>query len=806
VIARCLGALTAVLSLLAPWAGEASAAGGSALGLVNPFVGTESGAADFGTGGGAGNTFPGAAVPFGMVQLSPDTIPSDDNFAGGYTYSDSALRGFSLTHFSGAGCAQFQDIPFLPTTADVTEAPTARGSSAIKERYVASFSHDHEDASPGSYEVTLDPGTAEAITAELTASQRVGAMRLAYPRGAPANLLVNAGGSAMANGDAVLRVDPGRREISGFVESGRFCYNRNSYRVHFVARFNRDFARHGTWRDEELAPGSTETSDRAENPLNYQPVPGGPPSVPGDPTSGALAGAYVGFEPRGQPVQARIGVSFTDLEGARANLAAEGDEGFGKTRKAAEMEWERALGKVRVDGGTKRERRTFYTALYHSLLHPSLFSDADGRYAGMDGEAHRVASGARYANFSGWDIYRTQVPLLAMLFPGRADDMAASLVANAEESGCLPRWPVADGQTSVMVGDPSAPMIAAADAFGARELPRRAALSAMLRGAREPCETKGRYVQREALDDYLRLGYVPHERNSDVFTHNLVDPSQPWGSAATTLEYGIADHAISRFAMRLGDTDAAAELARRSGAWAHLLDPSTLRATSRLATGPFLPAQGPASEDGFVEGSSEQYTWLVPHDVGGLIEAIGGEEAAASRLDAFFSELNGGPDSPHAFLGNEPTLGTPWIYAWLGRPDRTREVVRRALSELYAPTPGGMPGNDDGGAMSAWYVLASIGLYPAIPGEDVLLLGTPAFDRAELDVRGRMLTLRSAGAGEEPSYVREASLDEEPLTRSWVRFAELRRGRDLRLRMGPAAGRWGSDPADAPPSFAAEGR
>jgi predicted alpha-1,2-mannosidase len=736
-----------------------------------------------------------------MVQFSPDTIPSDDNFAGGYTYSDTKLRGFSLTHFSGAGCAVYQDVPLLPTTEPVTEAPTARDSSAIRDRYVPSFSHEEEQARPGRYSVTMDPGTEDAIEAELTATTRTGAMRLRYPEGKPASLLVNGGGSAMANGDASVRIDPERREISGFVESGRFCYNRNSYEVHFVARFNRDFEASGTWLDDQLSPGSRESSDHADNPLNYQPVPGGPPSIPGDPSNGAQAGAYVTFaDLAGKPVQARIGVSFTNIEGARRNLDAEGDAGFGKLRQAATDRWEKALGKVRVSGGKRADLRTFYTALYHALLHPNVFSDADGRYAGM-GTGIERSEETRYANFSAWDIYRTQFPLLAMLFPGRASEMAGSLVANADESGCLPRWPVANGQTSVMVGDPSAPMIASAEAFGADEFPRDAALAAMLRGAREHCETDGRYVEREAIADYLSLGYIPHERNADVFTHNFVSPELPWGAAATTLEFAIADHAIARFADSLGDDATAAEFTERAGAWRNLLNPATQRATPRLASGVFLPGQTAESETGFVEGSSEQYTWSVPHDPAGLIGTIGGAEVAAERLDRFFEEINAGPDSAHAYLGNEPTLGTPWLYAWLGRPSRTQELVRRALMELYEPTPGGFPGNDDGGAMSAWWVFGALGMYPAIPGENVLVFGSPLFRKAVVRLGEGDLRIEAKDAARDRPYVKGLEVGGRARARPWARFGKIADGGSLRFKLGSKPTDWGAETADAPPSY-----
>ncbi|MDQ3936219.1 MAG: glycoside hydrolase family 92 protein, partial [Actinomycetota bacterium] len=283
---------------------------------VDVFAGTRAGAADFGTGGGAGNTFPGATVPFGMVQWSPDTDPSTENFSGGYSHGDSRIRGFSLTHLSGAGCAALRDVPFLPTTAPVTRAPGRPGSSDVDPAYLASFSHADESARPGAYLVRLGDGT----EVELSATERTGAGRFGFPAGG-GSVLVNAGGSAMANRDAEVAIDPARREVSGTVESGRFCYQRNSYRVHFAAEFSRPFAAHGAWRDQTLMPGATSASDHSDGALNYTPIPGGPPALPGNPSGTAQAGAYVTFD---GPVEVRVGVSYVSVEAARANLAAEG--------------------------------------------------------------------------------------------------------------------------------------------------------------------------------------------------------------------------------------------------------------------------------------------------------------------------------------------------------------------------------------------------------------------------------------------------------------------------------------------------
>ena len=416
--------------------------------LVNVFTGTRAGAPDYGTGGGAGNTYPGAVVPFGMLQWSPDTVPGKVNAPGGYSYDDSVLRGFSLTHVSGAGCAIHQDVPLLPTVEPVAVSPAIAGTFLIEPRYLPSFDHAHEEAEPGFYGVTLDPGTERATTVELSTTTRTGIGRIVFPATATASVLFNAGGSAMANGNAAFVIDPARREVTGSVESGQFCYHRNRYVLHFVARFDRPFAAVGTWQGETLSSGGTSVSATfsGEFPCPFQLRPLG--QAPNSPTysCGAQAGAYVTFDTRDEPeVRVQVAVSYVSVDAARDNLLREQGDGFDLegVRRAAHEAWRDALGRIEIRGGEDDDRRTFYTMFYHALLAPTTFSDADGRYFGMDGVVHDAGGRTRYTTFSGWDVYRSQIPLLAMLFPERASDMMESLVANARESGWLPRWSVA---------------------------------------------------------------------------------------------------------------------------------------------------------------------------------------------------------------------------------------------------------------------------------------------------------------------------------------------------------------------------
>ena len=358
--------------------------------------------------------------------------------------------------------------------------------------------------------------------------------------------------------------------------------------MYFVARFNRPFAESGVWHDQTLGRGEASAAGANPTPPNYKPVPGGPPSLPGDPSSGVQVGAYVSFDTRvARSVEMDVGVSFTSIAEARKNLETEvGSRSFRSLRIAAEDTWRTELAKVTVSGAGTTARRLFYTSLYHALIEPSTFSDADGSYLGMDGRLHDGGRHTQYTNISGWDVYRSQTPLMTILEPQRAADLATSLERDAHESGCLPRWPYADQQTNVQNGDPSDPMLAEIYAFGARDFDTRSALKAMVAGASAPCHTvNGDYTEREGLPDYLRLGYVPLELNTGAGGHTFSERDHAWGAAATTLEYAIADSSIARLAAALGERG---RRERVSAAGRELGAPvrPTPRATSARATAP----------------------------------------------------------------------------------------------------------------------------------------------------------------------------------------------------------------------------
>ncbi|QBS39572.1 GH92 family glycosyl hydrolase [Nocardia sp. CS682] len=758
---RLAGIVVPLLLPFIPVAAHAETAADSSR-YVNPFVGTQDGGPDFGHGGGAGMTFPGAVAPFGMMQWSPDTVRTA---GGGYKYEDNRLYGFSMTHISGPGCTGAQDFPVLPISGIIGRSPAVDGAG-----YLQTFDHANEQASPGYYRVTTDSG----VQTELTASTRAGVARFTFPKDKPGTLLLDVTGSVNGVDDAEIAIDGDT--VSGWALTGGFCGSRGRYRVYFHATFDRPFTASGSWQDNVIKPGTTTTRGAAPTRRTKS----------GEIASNGLGtGLFLQFD-SAQPVQMRTGLSYVSLDGARANLSAEiGPKDFDTVRVDAREAWRRRLDQIQVTGGDQDRLRTFYSALYHVFLQPYIFDDVDGSYTGFDGRTHRVRPGHHYyATFSGWDIYRSETQLLAWLAPDVAADIAQSMYDNAHVLGDVwDRWSHQNTVTGVMNGDPYHSIIASTYAFGARDFDAEAALASMVAGAERIGEKSG-YTERPANEHYQRLGWVP-------------------GQVSDTLEYNIADFGIAQLAHRLGERNVHDKFLRSSHGWQHLYNPFTKWLQPRSAEGIFNPFFDPAGTDGYVEGNGAQYHWMTFHDVRALFDMMGGNAEAAGRLDTFFSQLNAGPHAPFAYLGNEPTLQTPWLYAWAGLPYRTQEVVRRARSELFSPTPNGLAGNDDLGTMSAWYVWASLGLYPVIPGRAELFVHGPAFTNAEIRrSSGERITISAPEATDAAPYIRALRVNGADTTKAWLPESFALSGGRLDFTMGaePDA-RFGTAAADAPPSF-----
>ncbi|MFE9450795.1 GH92 family glycosyl hydrolase [Streptomyces sp. NPDC006739] len=763
----CLaGAMVASALLAAPHARAAEPTDGHLGPLVNPFIGTQN----------EGNTFPGAALPFGMVQLSPDTGHST-----GYDYTQHRIRGFSLVHLSGVGCRIGGDLPVLPTTGEVTQTDYAR--------YAAGFSHADEEASPGYYRVGLDSG----IRAELTATRRTGVQRYTFPATDRANVLLNAAQSLhKPAGSSVEILDD--HTVRTTITGHGFCRDTGPYTVYTITRFNRPFTAYGTWDGGTVTAGSRS----------------------------GHGGAYVRFDTtRDRTVEATTALSYVDARGAAANLRAEGGRSFDAVHRLAREEWERRLGAVRVRGGGSTLRTTFYSSLYRSFLAPNIGSDADGRYTGWDRRIHRAQGFTYYQNWSLWDTYRTQAQLLALLAPREARDMALSVIRVDEDGGWLPKWGYGTIETNVMSGDPVTPFLTTAYQMGLLRGHEERAYRALRKNADgvPPPDYPG--IGREANAEYLAHGFAPYATDHP---HTKMGDSDFDHGASVTLEYALADAMLAQMARGLGHEADAARYAARSRSYRNVFDPSTGFFRARDGSGAFTGSPDPARGIGFHEGTAWQYQWLVPQDLPGMVGLIGGEKAANSRLDAFFAydRLLADPartarevwvhGDPYAYYNadkynpqNEPDLIAPYTYLSTGQPWKTTDVVHAALT-LFTDGPTGMTGNDDLGTMSAWNVLSSIGLFPVQPGYDTWGLTTPVFDRVELTLDrrywpGGRLTVTAPGTSDADRYVQAVHTDGRPHDRTYLTTGALRSLRSLAFTVGPRPSEWGTSPAAAPPAL-----
>ena len=762
--------------------------------LVHPLDGTGTGPVNPGTVG----EFPGADLPFGMIQWSPDTTPNAVASGGGYDFSDTSIQGFSLTHLSGTGCPSYQDVPILPTLGAVGAAPESASEP---------FSHQHESAAPGRYQVELAPGPSP-IDVSLAVTTRTGIARVTFPRDTQSNLLFKVGGSINPVSADQVRV-VGRDEVEGQVTSGQFCGTGNNYTVHFVARFEQPFTAHGTWTGAGVDAGAGSCS-------------------------GTSCGAYVSFDTDSPDVAKRtvtmkVALSFVSTNDALANLGAE-DPGWSLPHVAdqATARWNSVLGRIDAAGGTPAEEHTFYTALYHSLLAPNVVSDDNRRYMGSGGHVATVDAGhdAEYADFSEWDIYRSEVQLISLLSPSASDDMVQSLVDDAGQNGWLPKWAIVGGDESQMNGDSADPIIADAYAMGATHFDTSAALRAMVKGATQNETGHGLEIERQYLSQDLSQHYV----NAGSLDLTSIDYSI---GGSVTLEYAIDDFAIAQLARSLHDTSTATQMAQRAANWEYEFDPATGSVQARGQDGSFPPGAAfetsqlePGGQTGFEEGNASQYTWSVPQDLSALASLMGGDAAATRALTTYFTSLNATRDQPYDWSGNEPSEWAPWEFDSFGAPEDTQSTVRAIVDDEYADAPVDEPGNDDLGALSSWYVWAAMGLFPITPGTATLALASPLFPSVRIELPdGHRIVENAPGAAASRPYIRaltvhgvtrpttaaatcaSAANDSAPAGQwalPWLPASVIKTGATLDFtlsaRPDPA---WGKDPADAPPSYTA---
>ncbi|WP_046423235.1 lectin [Streptomyces malaysiense] len=774
--------------------------------LVNPLIGTS----------GEVDTFPGPDMPAGMVQWGPDTTPHRPS-GGGYEYADKKISGFSLTHVSGPGCGVAGDLPILPVTGEL---------SGDLGNASAGFSHADERTGIGSYQVT----DANGVTTRLTDTTRAGLGSFTFPADSRANLLFKlSGGATQVDGTRVQVVN--RKEISGSVDSGHFCGAKNRYTLHFDIKFDRPFTSSGTWVGSTVNPDATSlkagraepapqthpskpvkekhfTVPAAPSPTVHGPAgsSGTPSPAPGSgatpspsaagrtaqpPTTGAN-GMFVTFDTSSNPtVRAKVGISYTSDANAAHNLTSEiKNWNLDTVRRANHDAWNAVLDRVRIGGGTRDQQVQFYTALYHALLHPNVFSDDNGQYMGMDNQIHKLAKGqrAQYANYSGWDTYRSQTQLMAMAEPRVTSDVVTSMLNGYDQTGLLPKWASNNGESYVMVGDPAAGIIADAYAFGARGFDTGKALAALQHEATAPNNDRPGESVRDAK------GYLPLDEN-DYGCCNF------YGPVSTQLEYDSADYALAAFAKSLGRTSVYRKFATRAQDWMNVFNPQTGYMQAKDKDGRFAGGFTPGTSNGFVEGTSAQYTPMVPFNLKQLIQARGGDQAYSSYLDSLLDDITD-PGNTDANLSNEPSVEIPWEYDYTGQPWKTQEAVRAAQRNLYFNAPVGSFGNDDLGAMSSWYVWSELGMYPETPGTDILALGSPAFPVAQVRLAGgRTVRINAPQAAPDAPYVRSLDVKGKRWNSSWLTYGQFKGAGTLDFTLGTQPDKsWASGPAAAPPS------
>ena len=641
---------------------------------VNPLVGTD----------GHGHTFPGAIVPFGQIQPSPDTRLSGWDGCSGYHYSDDTIYGFSHTHLSGTGCEDYGDLLLMPV--DEQEMREVRFGSAMREGYKHHFQHRNETARAGYYKVMLDDGGLPCTIVELTSDRRVAYHRYTYVQDQHNSFVID-----LRHRDVLLDGNIRLTDEDLLVGHRRSSAWNPDQQLFFAIRSNVPFER-------------VVVSDDSSQ-------------------------AFVQFATAKQ-VELQVAISGVDINGAIGNLIMAKYKDFESARQAADRTWEEALGKLRVEGGSTESKRCFYTALYHCMTSPYLWSDEDGRYRGTDGKIHVADEGREvYTVFSLWDTYRALHPLLTQIEPERTVDFVYTAMKNFEQGGELPMWELAGHETHCMIGYHAVPMMLEAyihlaehDGTLAGYTPKQL-LDAMV-------ATSNR---TEAHREYARQGYLSSEIDNE--------------SVSKTLEYAYDDWCIAQMAEIAGDTATARTYWIRSQSWQNVIDSNGFAHPKRNGgwVTPFDPTE---VNNHFTEANSWQYSTYVPHDLNAWVEFIGGKEKAIAFLDSLFEGRNAMSGRDQADVtgligmyahGNEPSHHAAWLYSLLGQPEKTEKYVRRILNEQYTSKPDGLCGNEDCGQMSAWYVLASLGMYEVCPGSDVWVETKPifkieGFERAPLSV------------------------------------------------------------------------
>ena len=704
--------------------------------FVNPFIGT----------GGDGHTYPGASMPFGMVQLSPDTRLEGQESCGGYYYTDGTILGFSHTHLNGVGEPEYRDVLFMPMTgkAFLTPGPVNRTSAGYRSRY----RHSTEIAGAGYYSVMLND---YGIKAELTATLRAGMHRYTFPASENSHILIDLAHPGGAEELFIRKIN--NTDIEGLRRSHGWAYDQY---VYFYARFSKPFVSFDIASDDIILEGKEEAQ-------------------------GKNIKALVHYKTeKNEQILVKVGISAVSMEGARKNLEAEiPGWDFDEVALNAKKSWNEVLNKITIEGGSPEQRQIFYTAMYHAFLSPDVFMDVDGKYRGIDHKVHTADGFTNYTVFSMWDTFRALHPLFTIVERERTVDFIKSLLQKYDDGGRLPMWPLAGNYTDDMLGYHAAPIIVDAWAKGIRNFDTEKAFKAMK-------EIAG--MDRLGLKYYKKIGYLPYDRQGE--------------SVSKTLEYCYDDWCISRMAKGLARQNDYLQFHQRAHFYENVFDKNTGFMRGKSYDRKWLEPFDPMVNSAYSEGNAYQYMF-VPHDIDGLIDLMGGDRAFSHWLDVLFS-LKSAVRQPgnigQYWHGNEPSHHLAYMYDYAGEPWKTQKLVRRILDELYNEGPSGLAGNEDCGQMSAWYIMSALGFYPVTPGLDIYAIGSPLFDRATIHLEnGNKFIVQANNNSPQNVYIQSATLNGVPYFKSYISHEEIMNSGEMIFEMGPEPNKtWGAKENERP--------
>ncbi|RXK57868.1 glycoside hydrolase family 92 protein [Lacibacter luteus] len=700
------------------------------------------------------NTIPAVTLPFAMIQWTAQTKQTENKCVPPYFYKDSLLTGFRGSHWLSGSCTQ--------DYGSFTVMPIAGTLKTTAKDYAVRFSHKDEITSPAYYKVK-----AGAVITEITSTLRCGLLKFTMQQDDSLYVLVTPN-SDYAKG--FVKVDAAKGEIWGYNPAHRIYQGwgePTGFSGWFYIKIEKRFTKRGTFAGATVFANDSVLQKKE-------------------------GGAFAGFKlKKGEQLLLRIGTSFSSLAAARKNLATEvGAKGFDAIRAASTQQWEKALSQVQVQTNNEKDKRVFYTAMYHSMQHPRLFSDVDGTYPLFAGHAKlKKMNGNYYDDFSMWDIYRAQLPLLEILNPTMTNDFVRSLILKSEQGGWLPIFPCWNSYTAAMIGDHVTAFIASAYNKGIRNYDVHAAYALMRKNAFETPASFAEYkngMGRRALTSYLQYGFVPMEDSVQEAFHKKEQVSR-------TLEYAFDDYALSVVAKGLNKTEDHRLLAKRSLNYKNVFDSSVGMMRGRSSTGKWHEPFRPDLREPYItEGTPRQYTFYVPQDIPGLAKLMGGTTAFENALDSLFSKNE-------YWHGNEPGHQIPFLYNYTSSPCKTQSEVRRILAEEYSDGPGGLSGNDDAGQMSAWYVFAAMGFYPVDPVSNNYQLNSPLFDKVTMKLKGnKTFTLQTHKANPQSLYIDKVKWNGVPYNKNYITYQMIMQGGMLELWLTDKPTQWGALPANRP--------